>query len=210
MNNPTQTISALFVDSQGPYSNRENIDPWPESRDARLYNGPNRVIAHPPCSRWCRLAGLVEARWGYKRGEDGGCFESALNSVRKWGGVLEHPAYSSAWKAFGLSRPDRNGGWKENPCGGYTAHVEQGRYGHRAKKATWLYVYGLSRDELPELKWGSNPDGKSEASVSWCGNHTKSFDKRPRLGLKERSATPPEFLEVLVKIAAKCLPDSES
>jgi hypothetical protein len=76
--------------------------------------------------------------------------------------------------------------------------VEQGRYGHRAKKATWLYAFGTA---LPELKWGSNPDTKSEALVSGCGNHTSKHDKRPRLSKKEASATPPEFKAVLMAIA---------
>lgn len=29
--------------------------------------------------------------------------------------------------------------------------MEQGNYGHRARKATWLYAHGT---ELPSLKWG--------------------------------------------------------
>lgn len=83
-------IAALFVDPRGCYSKIPDIDLWDEKRDARLYVGHWPVVAHPPCSRWCRLAGLVEARWGHKKGDDGGCFASALASVRKWGGVLEH------------------------------------------------------------------------------------------------------------------------
>lgn len=79
-------IAALFVEKNGAYYGLDDVDPWPEERDARKYPGPYAVVAHPPCSRWCRLAGLVEARWGHKRGDDGGCFESALSSVRKWGG----------------------------------------------------------------------------------------------------------------------------
>jgi hypothetical protein len=79
-------IAALFVDAKGCYAGLPDVDAWDEKRDARLYPGPYPVVAHPPCSRWCRLAGLVEARWGHKRGEDGGCFASALASVRKWGG----------------------------------------------------------------------------------------------------------------------------
>lgn len=79
-------IAALFVATGGAYFDLPDVDPWDEVRDARLYVGPHPVVAHPPCSRWCRLAGLVEARWGHRRGDDGGCFASALASVRRWGG----------------------------------------------------------------------------------------------------------------------------
>ncbi len=191
-------IAALFVAKNGAYFGLDGVDPWDEARDARLYTGPHPVVAHPPCSRWCRLAGLVEARWGHKRGDDGGCFESALRSVRTYGGVLEHPAYSDAWKAFNLPRPSRHGGWQRGACGGWSCHVEQGQYGHLAKKATWLYAFGA---DLPDLKWGSSPDSDSRALVSWCGNHTKAFDKRPRIGKKQASATPPAFREILIAMA---------
>ena len=55
-------IAALFVDRRGCYSGLPDVDLWDESRDARLYKGPYPVVAHPPCARWCKLAGLVEAR----------------------------------------------------------------------------------------------------------------------------------------------------
>lgn len=193
-----EPIAALFVQKDGAYFGLPDVDPWDEARDARTYPGPHPVVAHPPCSRWCRLAGLVEARWGHKRGEDGGCFASALASVRRWGGVLEHPAYSAAWPAFGLPTPPASGGWQRGVCGGWSAHVEQGRYGHRAKKATWLYAYGV---ELPSLRWGASPDQESQALVSWCGNRVASGEVRPRLGKKAASATPEEFREVLLTMA---------
>ncbi len=85
-------IAALFVQRGGAYFGLPDIDPWDEQRDARLYQGTAPVLAHPPCARWCRLAGLVQARWGSKIGDDGGCFASALANVRRCGGVLEHPA----------------------------------------------------------------------------------------------------------------------
>jgi hypothetical protein len=164
-------------------------------------------VAHPPCSRWCRLAGLVEARYGHKRGDDGGCFASALASVRKWGGVLEHPAYSDAWIAFQLPEPNRAGGWQRGLCGGWSCHVEQGRYGHRARKATWLYAFGV--DLLP-LRWGvteswsvswhhSKRDAARPAAVLWCRNHG-SVDI-PRIGKKEAAHTPLEFRDILLAIA---------
>jgi hypothetical protein len=145
---------------------------------------------------------LVQARWGHAVGDDGGCFASALASVREWGGVLEHPAYSKAWPAHGLAKPDRHGGWSRADEFGWTCHVEQGRYGHPAKKATWLYAVGLSREHLPELRWGSVPDGHAMALVSWCGNHVSSgMVGRPRVGKEAASRTPTEFREMLLGIA---------
>jgi hypothetical protein len=196
-------IAALYVMANGIYSGRPDVDCWDITRDARKYDGPWPVVAHPPCERWCRLAGLVEARWGHKRGEDGGCFASALAAVRRFGGVLEHPAYSDAWKAFDLPVPNRHGGWHRGLCGGFSAHVEQGRYGHAAKKATWLYAFGT---DLPSLRWGSDLDSGSKALVSWCGNHTKAGDKRPRVGKAAASKSPPEFAELLLSMARSVLP----
>lgn len=200
---PIPTIAALYVEHGGVYYGLDGVEPWGlPDKDAREYDGPHPVIAHPPCARWCRLAGLVEARWGHKRKEDGGCFAAALAAVRKWGGVLEHPAYSDAWPHFDLPTPPRGGGWQRGICGGWSCHVEQGRYGHPAKKATWLYAYGT---ELPELRWGHVADTKSSVPVSWCGNRTRKFDKRPRVGAAAALRTPDEFRAELVRMARSCL-----
>ena len=192
------TVAVLYCDPRGVYANRPELDLWDERRDARLYAGPLPVVAHPPCARWCRLAGLVEARWGHRRGDDGGTFAAALAAVRLWGGVLEHPAYSDAWAAYSMPAPHPAGGWQMGLCGGWSAHVEQGRYGHAAKKATWLYCYGTT---LPALRWGASPDASSRALVSWCSNHTARTPGRPRLGKRAASATPVAFAEVLIAMA---------
>lgn len=210
-------IAALFVAKNGCYFGLPGVDPWDETRNAMLYAGPWPVVAHPPCSRWCRLAGLVEARWGYKRGEDGGAFDSALSSVRNFGGVLEHPAYSDAFAAHGIARPVAGSGWQRTFDGGWVCHVEQWHYGHRAKKATWLYAFGCTP---PALIGSTTPDNavtayvtdgggdvkrrrakRAPAPISWCGNHTNAFDKRPRLGHREALATPTAFRDVLIGIA---------
>lgn len=196
-----RTVAALFVQSGGAYFGLPDVEPWDVRRNAMLYDGPHPVVAHPPCARWCRLAGLVEARWGHKRGEDGGLFASALASVRRWGGVLEHPAWSDAWGAFGLPVPPIHGGWVGDLWGGWSCHVEQGRYGHPAKKATWLYAFGVPPRLLPELRWGHDPDARSKALVSWCGNRVAVGEKRPRVGKAAAAATPPGFRAVLIGIA---------
>jgi hypothetical protein len=194
----SSTVAALFVERGGAYYGLDDVDPWDAERDATLYAGPWPVVAHPPCSRWCRLAGLVEARWGHRRGEDGGLFESALRSVRRWGGVLEHPAYSDAWARYGVPRPPTGGGWIACIEGGWTCYVEQGRYGHPAKKATWLYA---CVDSPPPLRWGHVADKDVTAAVSWCGNRTWHGSGRRRIGKKEAAATPPEFQTELLMIA---------
>src|SRR5690606_39268582 len=110
-----QKIAALYVMADGVYSGLPHVECWDEARDARTYAGPWPVVAHPPCERWgyfwsggpLRIARGFEPK---KLGDDGGCFEAALAAVRKWGGVLEHPKGSQAWKHFGLT-PPRRGGW---------------------------------------------------------------------------------------------------
>ena len=191
-------IAALFVDSNGIYFQTPEVDPWDIHRDARKYDGPYPVIAHPPCARWSMLAYLVQKRYGHKVGDDGGCFSSALNAVRRFGGVLEHPAYSKAFYTFGLPRPKFSGGWTRGECGGYSCYVEQGKYGHPARKATWLYAFGT---DLPELKWGRIPKGSGGGVVSYLNNRGTAQDKRPRLSKKAASATSEEFRDVLLSLA---------
>jgi hypothetical protein len=131
-------IAVLFALRDGPYAQVEGIELWDEKRDARLYDGPYPVIAHPPCERWGRYwHGGPSARVRRIKGDDGGCFAAALAAVRRFGGVLEHPAASAAWEAFGLNKPPRVGGWVNADFeGGWTCCVDQGYYGHRAQKAT--------------------------------------------------------------------------
>ena len=114
-------IAALYVERDGVYSGLADVNVWDKSRDARLYEGPWPVVAHPPCARWSRLAGFCEARYGLERGADGGCFAAALAAVRRFGGVLEHPAYSAAWDTFGLPEPLVVAGWTGGTCGGWSA-----------------------------------------------------------------------------------------
>jgi hypothetical protein len=191
------TIAALFVQPGGAYFGLPGVDPWDEKRDARLYAGPWPVVAHPPCSRWCQLAYINQKRYGHRVGDDGGCFASALASVRRWGGVLEHPAESYAWRAFDLLRPTR-GRWTQDLWGlPWVAEVSQAAYGHRARKRTWLYYVG---PQPPELDW-STP--RPTAQVSFCKNHGNS--PLPRLGKKAAAATPPAFRDLLLGIAATAI-----
>ena len=173
-------IAALFVQTGGCYFGLDEVDPWDEARDARLYRGPWPVVAHPPCGTWGAFA-----RSGLTRrplGDDEGCFEAALAAVRLCGGVLEHPAESSAWLAHGLLRPQTVGWSAGDFQGGWVCAIDQGHYGHRARKPTWLYA---SRCALPTMQWGAAPD---------C-------IKYKYLGHRERAATPLPFRDLLLGIA---------
>lgn len=199
-------IAALFVQPRGCYSKLPDVDPWPEKRDARLYEGPWPVVAHPPCARWCLLAGMVQAISGYKVGDDGGTFDSALRSVRRFGGVLEHPAWTKAWAAHGLPEPPNGGGWLREMFGpGWVCSVSQRPYGHRAAKQTWLYYVG----ELApfELDW-SRPE--SDAYVSEAGRSRAAGRLRgvAVLGKRERDATPPAFRDTLLALARRSRPEA--
>lgn len=197
-------IAALYVAEDGPYIDFPGVDAWTARRDARLYAGPWSVVAHPPCERWGRYwSGGPSAKVRRKRGDDQGCFAAALTAVRVWGGVLEHPAHSSAWAAFGLNSPPSDGGWiAADFLGGYTCHVEQGHYGHRARKATWLYA--KSRD-LPILKWGPSQGVRLEDGFHSTEERARAraagIMPVQRISEKERVHTPRAFLEVLVRIS---------
>lgn len=198
-------IAALYVERGGTYFGLPNVDPWDIYRDARTYTGPFPVVAHPPCKRWGRFwHGSPSNPHKFGLGDDGGCFVDALAAVRRYGGVLEHPADSKAWEAHGLNKPPRSGGWvKADNAGGWTCYVEQGFYGHTARKPTWLYA---AKCELPELRWGKGAQRLHPGVVAKHG-----YEKARRMGMisaiggkdkeRKRDATPIGFRDLLISIA---------
>lgn len=199
-------VAALFVDKRGPYWNREDVDAWDEKRDARKYDGPYPVVAHPPCQRYGRYYSGGPNPQAKRRelGDDNGCFESALRSVTAYRGVLEHPEASKAWMLYNIARPPRDGGWilagRNKWC--WTCCVEQGHYGHPARKATWLYYVG---PRPPELIWGPSSGVRLDE-----GFHSKAerlaarASGRPpikRLSTVQNILTPPAFAELLIGLA---------
>lgn len=198
-------IAALFVETNGVYFGLPDVDPWDAQRDARLYAGPHPVVAHPPCERWGRYwGGGPSVRIPRVKGADAGCFASALVAVRRFGGVLEHPEASHAWREFGLLTPNKAGGWVvADSFGGWTCCVEQGHYGHRARKATWLYANGV---ELPTLIWGPC-HGKERLDAGFHSTEERRVARaagllpQPRLSDEERAATPIAFRDLLLSIA---------
>lgn len=198
-------VAALYVEPRGVYYDLAGVEPWglPE-RDARLYAGPHPVVAHPPCERWGTYWSGGPSHPGTRQlGDDGGCFAAALAAVRTWGGVLEHPANSRAWAAHGLIAPPHTGGWvSAGDWSGWTCRVEQGHYGHVARKGTWLYAV---RAELPSLVWGPSAarvrfdDGfhsNEERREAKLNGHVSTKVERAW-----RKRTPTAFRDVLIAMA---------
>lgn len=197
-------IAALYVAEDGPYVGLDGVDAWGVTRDARAYAGPWPVVAHPPCERWGRYwHGGPSAKVRRVKGDDGGCFAAALASVRQWGGVLEHPEASAAWRAHGLIAPPRAGGWVvADDVGGWTCCVEQGHYGHRARKATWLYAIGVA---LPSLRWGASPgerlDEGFHSNAERRAARAAGVAPVRRLSARQRYETPAAFRDALLAMA---------
>ena len=169
-------VVALYVSRRGPYPALLGARAcWPRERDARTWDGPGAAVAHPPCAPWSRARAL-------SAGRDRECGPRAVEQVRTWGGVLEHPAESLLWPACGLPLP----GQPPDPWGGISVEVYQARWGHPARKPTWLYLVGASLLPVPP---GSDDGGRV-------------LD----LPTSARIHTPPAFAGWLAAIAATVAP----
>lgn len=204
----TRQVAALYVEPAGCYAAVDAVDPWDERRDARTYPGPFPVVAHPPCQRWGRFwHGSPMRPHRFQLGDDGGCFEAALRSIREFGGVIEHPAHSKAFDAFGVLKPRQGAGWTYDAANGFwVCYVEQGHYGHPSRKPTWLIVSGVPRESLPELCWEKAPQQLPQWMIERYG-----YERARRIGVvammggkdktAKRNATPIPFRDVLLGIA---------
>jgi hypothetical protein len=186
-------VSVLYADPRGPYP-KLVADVWDEARDAKLYAGPNPVVAHPPCGPWGRL------RHMYRGGEgDKLCAPRAVAQVRDFGGVLEHPRYSQLWPAMGLPLP----GAAPDAWGGYTLEVSQCDWGHVARKMTWVYVVGgvetgprpATREPTHWISGGRGRAGKKR-------NTTPVPPGIKVCSAQQRRRTPVAFAEWLIELAA--------
>jgi hypothetical protein len=182
------TVAALYVETNGVYYGLPDVDPWDEERDARLYEGPWPVVAHPPCKHWSLMG---QCRGYSPRLEDVKTFTAALHAVGRFGGVLEQPAHSKAWEKFMLPIPTREG-WNDDLfSSGVTCEVDQAWYGHPTNKRTWLYYVGPNP---PELQWGRAP---------FTGRTVRNDGGG---GRDQRSRTPPAFRDVLLDMARSASP----
>lgn len=165
-------IAALYIDPRGPYPTLLGPELcWDAERDARTYGGPWPIVAHPPCGPWSKLAFVCTMQT-----HDLGPI--AVDQVRRFGGVLEHPAGSDLFRFCSMPRP----GEFPDQFGGRTIEVEQVDWGHVARKRTWLYLVGVH-----EL--GESPP--SREPTHWCSGFRSSTHEMPSNYRRQGSAAPP-------------------
>lgn len=177
------TVAALYVSPLGPYPKLEGVECWDEQRNAKLYAGPHPVVAHPPCGPYSRLRYLCTK-------QDPECALRAVDQVRQFGGVLEHPEQSRLWSTARLPPV----GGLPDAYGGRSYALRQVAWGHCCEKPTWLYTVGVA----PELV---------HAGIRTGGEPTHRITSGPR-GPELPSASrqmaihsPPDFAGWLVSLA---------
>lgn len=189
-------VTVLYVDKRGPYP--KLVAEWfDEHRNAETFGGRCPVVAHPPCGPYSRLRALNR----YQRPEHA---LHAVDVVRREGGVLEHPAQSRLWRVRDLPFPN----CLPDSFGGWTLEIDQCRFGHVARKRSWIYIVGCSREDLPAIPPARQP-------THWCsGGRRERTGARGRqtlvpAGIKVASAqqrrrTPVDFALWLIEVASRC------
>lgn len=190
----SQDIDVLFTMEPSIYDTLTPGRTWGISRNAITWPGGNPIIAHPPCRAWSRMRGLSKAPK-----EEKYLAIWAIEQVRTWGGVLEHPAHSTLWGEMDLPLGNDIDKWN-----GFSIYVEQSWYGHLCKKPTWLYIAGIHRNKLPALtpNFMAITHTISTPPKNQHGNRPKNGKKELPKSL--RSATPIGFARLLIEIAEQC------
>jgi hypothetical protein len=118
----------------------------------------------------------------------------AVEQVRLWGGVLEHPAYSKLWAYCDLPRPEQS---EYDEYGGWTLDIDQRWFDFLAVKRTWLYICGIERVQLPTYTFTLDAVTHVIDTSAHAGR-TKKFVTK-----KYRARTTPALAEFLVEIARR-------
>lgn len=191
-------VAVLFARADSNYKTMPECDVWDAERDARKWPGGDPVVAHPPCRAWGQLRALANPRPDEKA-----LALFAVAQVRTFGGVLEHPKNSTLWPVAGLPAPGRR-----DEFGGWTLPIFQSWWGHRAEKATLLYIVGCEPADIPEMPMML---GEATHVIASSGRrrdggrlHKGDIGWRPEVTKAEREHTPPALAAWLVEIANRC------
>jgi hypothetical protein len=182
VNDPT--IAVLFACRDSIYKQIAGCDVWDEDRDATRWAGCTSIVAHPPCRAWGRLRSFANPSPGEKQ-----LAVWAVEQVRKFGGVLEHPYKSTLWNHCQLPLPGTL-----DDIGGWTLAVPQYWMGHRADKATWFYIVGVKPGELPPIPF-------LMGEPLFVVQSRRRSNSKPHIPKAEREKTPLAAALWLVEVA---------
>lgn len=186
------SVAVLFARRDSIYKTLPGVDVWDADRDARGWPGGSPVVAHPPCRTWAMLSHFAKPR-----PNEEALAAWAVRQVQRWGGVLEHPARSRLWPVMLLPEP----GIRDS-FGGWTLPILQWWWGHKADKATRLYICGCEPRDVPPL-----PYRIGEPTHCVAPSPGNVFRKKC-ITHRDREATPPALAQWLVELARRCNPST--
>src|SRR5215470_14399010 len=129
-------VAALWCSEDSHYRELKGVEVWGIQENALRYAGPWPIIAHPPCGPWGMLRHL-----SFEEDDHG---IRAMELVHQYGGVVEQPSGSQLFKQYAIRPFVTHAPGSEIQVEAGVPHVEvlnQGDYGHRARKRTLLYWY---------------------------------------------------------------------
>lgn len=182
-------VSALWVRRDSVYKTL-GVDSWDIDRDAMQWPGGNSCIVHPPCRAWGKLKHFS------KHSDDEKIMAIyAVECVRLFGGVLEHPQGSALWKDR-LPLPGTI-----DIYGGYSILIDQSWFGHKAKKRTFLYIVGCRERDLPEIPISFD-------AIEHCITSSKRKNSigyiLKEISKSDRERTPVALAKWLINVALLC------
>lgn len=184
-------VAALFVRPDSVYKTLSAVDAWDIERDALRWPGGVPIVAHPPCRAWGGLRHFAKPRPGER---DLALW--AVDQVRRWGGVLEHPAASMLWPVAGLPAPG-----ERDVHGGWTLVIDQDWWGHRAEKRTRLYIVGVQPRDIPAIPLRLDEPTHVIAPCRRLRAGMSGY--RPIVSKPEREHTPFDLAHWLVDLARR-------
>lgn len=191
-------VAVLFARADSFYKTIPECDVWDAERDARRWQGGAPVVAHPPCRAWGGLRALANPRHDEKA-----LAPWAVQQVRRFGGVLEHPKRSQLWPHCGLPATG-----ERDEFGGWTLPIFQSWWGHRAEKATLLYIVGCEPANVPAMPLvlgdATHVIGAGGRRRDGGRLHKGDAGWRPEVTKAEREHTPPALAKWLVELAQRC------
>lgn len=187
-------VAALFVRPDSIYKTMPGVDAWDIARDARRWPGGSPLVAHPPCRAWGSLRAFAKPRPDEKQ-----LAVWAVDQVRRYGGVLEHPNASRLWPELDLPTGRRTDAW-----GGWTLSVDQLWWGHKAAKRTRLYIVGVAPSEIPPYPLSLNHPTHVVTQSRRDREGPRARRHLPELSKALREHTPPRLATWLVELARRC------